>query len=239
MRALAKFFALIVFLLLASLQTGCVSHQSEPWQGALNTTVGYYAPAAETRLKPYFQRANINYPPAQIALLIFKQEKRLELWVGNQNAKWTFIKAYPILAASGGAGPKLREGDDQVPEGIYKIIALNPHSRFHLSLDLNYPNEFDRQHARLEHRLHPGSNIFIHGSNVSIGCVAIGNAAIEELFVLIYRTGLAHTEVIIAPNDLRVAAPARGNKKPPRWVPVLYQHIAEALELFDSKNNYA
>lgn len=220
---------LIVALIAILLTSSCsLQPPAESWESMTARTVDYYAPAAEARLLPYFQRAGMQYPPQQVALLVFKQEKILELWAKNNNA-WVRIKTYRVLAASGGPGPKLREGDDQVPEGIYKIKFLNPRSRFHLSLDLDYPNAFDREHARLEHRYQPGSNIFIHGHAVSIGCIAVGDSAIEELFVLVYKTGLQNVIVIIAPNDLRTEQPLKDRNKPPRWLPVLYHNISQAL----------
>ena len=69
---------------------------------------------------------------------------------------------YPILAASGVLGPKLREGDKQVPEGIYGAEALNPNSKFHLSIRLNYPNTFDRRMAQSDGRTQLGGDIMIH-----------------------------------------------------------------------------
>ncbi len=91
------------------------------------------------------------------------------------------MKSYPILASSGSPGPKRREGDRQVPEGFYCIERFNPESLFHLSLGLNYPNASDRI---LSDREKPGSDIFIHGNNVTVGCLPIGDAAIEELYLL-------------------------------------------------------
>jgi murein L,D-transpeptidase YafK len=235
MRILYLIAALIAILL----QSGCTFQPpAESWESVTARTVDYYAPTAEARLQPYFQRAGVNYPPQQVALLVFKQERKLELWASNNNV-WHLVKIYRVLAASGGPGPKLHEGDDQVPEGIYKITSLNPRSRFHLSLDLNYPNRFDREHAQWDHRRNPGSSIFIHGHAVSIGCIAVGDSAIEELFVLVYKTGLQHVTVIIAPNDLRTEQPLKDQDKPPRWLPVLYRNISQALIPFESNEDFS
>ena len=114
--------------------------------------VGLYGRAARGRLQPYFSRAHVSYPPARVALLAFKQEKRLSVWAASRGGTWRFIRAYPILAASGKAGPKLREGDYQVPEGIYRIAWLNPNSSYHLSMKVSYPNAFDLAHAAAEKR---------------------------------------------------------------------------------------
>jgi murein L,D-transpeptidase YafK len=182
-----------------------------------------YGPDARARLKPFFDRAKVQYPPKRLALLVFKDEKRVAVWADGR-----FIRAYPILAASGHAGPKLREGDYQVPEGLYRMSGLNPNSSYHLSMRISYPNAFDQRKAALDGRTRLGGDIMMHGNAVSIGCVAIGDRAIEEVFTLVAETTLARTKVIIAPNDLR----ARGailHEDAPRWVAELYRAIAAAL----------
>lgn len=195
-----------------------------------------YGPQVEPKLSGAFQRAGLSYPPAALALLAFKQEKRLEVWGKGDNG-WVLVNAYPVLAASGSAGPKLKEGDRQVPEGVYRIEGLNPNSRFHLSMKVNYPNAFDRARAREDGRSNLGGDIFIHGRAVSIGCLAIGDAAIEELFVLVGRTGARNVQVIIAPHDMRrQAAPVLPK---PVWLPTLYADIAAALSAFPTNGQPA
>jgi len=198
--------------------------------------VARYGPAARKRLTPHFQRAGVAYPPKQIALLVFKKEQRVALWArggaaGSQPADCRFIRAYPILAASGHAGPKLLQGDYQVPEGLYRIEHLNPMSSYHLSMKVSYPNEFDRRMAARDRRTRLGGDIFIHGKDVSIGCVALGDPAIEELFTLVAQTGHGRVKVIIAPNDLRTGG-AIFHEDAPRWVGDLYRTIAAALVPF-------
>ncbi len=116
---------------------------------------------------------------APIFIRIFKEEAELELWV---RAGETFhrFRTYPICSYSGDLGPKLAEGDRQSPEGIYAVSlgSLNPHSRFHLSFNLGFPNAFDRAHGRT------GSFLMIHGSCVSVGCYAMTDRGIEEIYVL-------------------------------------------------------
>jgi hypothetical protein len=162
------------------------------------------SPAVRPRVDFLFQRVKMSYPPEKIAFLAVKDSKVLELWAQNSQ-QWKHITSYDIQAASGGLGPKLQEGDRQVPEGIYRIAALNPNSAYHLSLKLNYPNTFDLKWAKVEGRSKPGSNIFIHGEAVSVGCLAMGNEAIEELFYLADTVGLANVLVIIAPTDPRIS----------------------------------
>src|SRR5579863_1055617 len=106
----------------------------------------------------------IAYPPKRIFIRAFKQERELELWGGNRTGAMHLLRTYAIAAASGGPGPKRREGDMQVPEGVYRVARFNPHSRFHLSLGLDYPNASDRI---LGYRGHLGGDIYIHGNHVS------------------------------------------------------------------------
>jgi hypothetical protein len=189
-----------------------------------------YGPAARARLRPHLTRAGVAYPPKEIAILVFKRERRVAVWARNGGA-WRFVRDYPVFAASGHAGPKLREGDRQVPEGVYRIEHLNPNSSYHLSMKVNYPNAFDRRMAKSEGRTRLGGDIFIHGKDVSIGCVAVGDRAIEELFTLVAETGHSRVTVIIAPNDLRTARPVM-HAQAPAWVRQLYGTVAAALREF-------
>jgi len=179
----------------------------------------------------YFRKAHVPYPPKKIALLIFKTEKRLDLWATNKQGQWTYVVSFHVLAAHRGLGPKLRAYDGHVPEGIYKIVELNPDSHYDVSMRLNYPNGFDRLHAKLDHRTHLGGNIFIHGSDLSVGCIAMGDRVIPELFTLVDKVGKGNVTVIIAPNDLRVSPPLEGREQP-KWLPTLYKNITVALDKF-------
>ena len=201
-----------------------------PCERTVQDVLDLYGPAAEQRLMPYFHSAGVPYPPVALAFLGFKAEKRLEVWAQHQDA-WVFIRAYGIEAASGTAGPKLREGDSQVPEGVYAIEAFNPNSRFHLSLKLDYPNAVDRQQAALEGRDQLGGDIFLHGKDVSVGCLAMGDVAIEELFVLVARTGIERVIVLLAPYDFRQRAVERDSSRP-AWVEALYGELHRELGQF-------
>jgi murein L,D-transpeptidase YafK len=111
----------------------------------------------------------------------FKNERQLELHVRNRaTGKFDLFRTYKIAGMSGNSGPKLAEGDGQVPEGFYFVPprAMNPNSQYHLSFNIGYPNEFDRFHQRT------GSAIMIHGDRVSIGCLAMTDEKIEEIYTL-------------------------------------------------------
>jgi len=127
----------------------------------------------------------LTYPPREIFARAFKHEAQLEVWTREDAGPFRLWHTYPVLASSGGPGPKRRSGDRQVPEGFYRIDRFNPESRFHLSLGLNYPNAADRIHSD---RDQPGGDIFIHGKDVTIGCLPLGDAAIEELYLLAFDT---------------------------------------------------
>jgi len=191
-----------------------------------------YGPYATNKLKPYFTKAKVSYPPRAITFVALKQEKKLELWA-RDNGEFQFIRNYDIQAASGVSGPKLRQGDKQVPEGIYRIAGLNPNSHYHLSMKINYPNEFDLFHAWQDGRTAPGSDIFIHGRAQSIGCLAMGDEAIEELFVLTAQVGTNNVKVVIAPHDPRVYS-LRSDTKLPGWTTELYAIISREIHALSS-----
>jgi hypothetical protein len=181
------------------------------------------------RLKPYFRKAGVKYPPGWIVLVGLKKERRLELYAGDGRRNLRFIKAYPVLAASGCSGPKLRQGDKQVPEGLYRIQALNPNSRYHLSLRLNYPNRFDRAMGKQDKRWKLGGDIMIHGNSVSAGFLAMGDVAAEEIFVLAARTGLKRIRLIFSPVDFRKRDVPFTLFGLPTWTDKLYAHIKREL----------
>ena len=116
-----------------------------------------------------------------IYIRIFKEERELELWIEGRSA-YTLFKTFPICAVSGTLGPKRKTGDEQAPEGFYDVVGdrLNPSSVFHLSMNIGYPNAFDRAHH------FTGSNIMIHGNCVSVGCYAMTDAGIDEIYPLVH-----------------------------------------------------
>jgi hypothetical protein len=194
------------------------------------------------RLKPSFDAAGVKYPPAELAFIAFKDARVLEVYARDVLAvharetepPWHFIKTYPVLGASGTPGPKLMEGDRQVPEGVYQLELLNPNSRFHLSVRLSYPNEFDRRMAAADGRTQLGGDIMIHGNSVSVGCLAIGDTAAEDVFVLSALVGKERVKVIISPTDFRSGAALEPVAHLP-WVPELYETLRQELRSFPKK----
>ena len=135
--------------------------------------------SVEKDLKEQLSTQGLKYG-SPIFIRIFKDPGVLEVWVESNNGTFVNFKNYNICTFSGGLGPKLKEGDEQSPEGFYFVNAgrLNPWSRFHLSFNLGYPNQYDRFHGRT------GSALMVHGNCVSIGCYAMTDFYINEIYAL-------------------------------------------------------
>ena len=157
----------------------------------------------EGLVKSYFTEKKISYNDFKLFIRAFKKEQQLEVWVAEKQKKtYTLLHTYAVCASSGILGPKRKEGDQQVPEGVYSINHFNPQSKFHLSLGLNYPNESD---LVLSDKSHPGSDIYIHGDCVTIGCLPLTDEKIKELYVMAveaYDHGQENIPVHIFPARL-------------------------------------
>jgi hypothetical protein len=235
--------ALILFLALAPMGRSLVVsliQLGRPAKTVEDRLVEFGAPARE-RWRVRFAAVGASYPPSEVAFLALKEERVLEVYAPVEGAStaWRRIAAFPIIGASGDAGPKLREGDLQVPEGIYRVESLHPNSLFHAALRLDYPNEFDRSMASRDGRTDQGAplggDIMIHGRDQSVGCLAMGDPAIEELFTLAADAGTDVVRVVIAPWDLRVraapdAADLHETARP--WAPELYKAISRVIAQF-------
>ena len=181
------------------------------------------------RLNASLTKAGFVDLPKKIIIVGLKEERILQVYgITNERAK--LIKEYPFTAFSGILGPKLKQGDEQIPEGVYKIEYLNPNSSYHLSVKVSYPNEFDKKKSKLATVKAMGGDIFIHGEDVTIGCIPIGNKAIEEVFLLTENAFKNEIKVIISPRDFRL------NKSYPEiksieWENELYDIISKELSL--------
>ena len=186
--------------------------------------------SSERRLKHLLADSNFIIYPKKLTLIGLKNEQLLEVW-GELNGQQVHIKTYPFTAFSGRLGPKFREGDRQIPEGIYGISYLNPNSKFHLSMRINYPNAFDKKMAGKEKRTNLGGDIMIHGSNRTIGCIPIGDDKIEELYFLVEKVGIKNIKVILSPIDFRLTdIKIKTNKHP--WLNTLYSNIRHEIQKF-------
>ncbi len=157
----------------------------------------------EPELKEEFEKKKMQYG-SPIFVRIFKESKELEIWVKTEN-QFNLFKTYEICTyGTGTLGPKTRRGDGQAPEGFYFVTPqrLNPSSDFYLSFNIGYPNSYDRISKRT------GGNLMIHGSCVSIGCYAMTDAGIEEIYtiaVAAFRNGQKFFRVHIFPFRMNEA----------------------------------
>ncbi|MCB2182128.1 MAG: murein L,D-transpeptidase [Desulfobulbaceae bacterium] len=166
-----------------------------------------------------------------IFIRIFKESSELEIWVKGKN-KYELFKTYDICSFSGELGPKQREGDLQSPEGFYLVEGsqLNPFSRFHLSFNLGYPNQYDRIHGRT------GSALMVHGSCVSAGCFAMTDPIVEEIYTLAeaaLKNGQPFFKVHIFP--FRMTADNMARHKNSQWIN-FWKNLKEGYDYFEKNN---
>jgi murein L,D-transpeptidase YafK len=143
-------------------------------------------------VKALFASRGLVFSGQQMFIRAFKTEEELEVWIKDGDA-YKMVVTYPFCTTSGTIGPKRKEGDLQIPEGVYYINHFNPYSTFHLSLGINYPNASDKI---LSDKQHPGGAIYIHGNCVSIGCIPITDEKIKELYVMAVEAKNARQEKI-------------------------------------------
>ncbi|AVP99612.1 2-dehydro-3-deoxyphosphooctonate aldolase [Ahniella affigens] len=187
--------------------------------------------AGLSRLGPVLQAAG-RQAGNPLYLRIFKQEAELEVWIrdpqGNTFAK---LKTYPICSFSGGLGPKTREGDGQAPEGFYTVSAsqMNPGSSYHLAFNLGYPNAYERAKGWT------GSYLMVHGNCVSIGCYAMTNPGIEEIYTLVkeaQRAGQSAVPVHAFPFRF-TATNVRQYQGDPNWA--FWSELQPAYDQFEQR----
>jgi murein L,D-transpeptidase YafK len=118
---------------------------------------------------------------APVLIRIYKEESTLEVWKEDRSGNYALLNSYPICKFSGKLGPKLMQGDYQAPEGFYDITPdqLNPTSSEYLAFNTGFPNAYDRSLGRT------GSFLMVHGGCRSVGCYAMTDAAMEEIYGLV------------------------------------------------------
>ncbi|MDZ4811703.1 MAG: murein L,D-transpeptidase family protein [Pseudomonadota bacterium] len=183
-------------------------------------------PALERRLNPLGLK--LGNP---VFVRIFKQERELELWMqSDADRAYQLVHSYPICAYSGELGPKTRQGDGQAPEGFYSVrrAQLNPASSYHLSFNLGYPNVFEHAQGWT------GDYLMVHGNCVSIGCYAMGDEAIEEIYTLMdaaLRSGQRAVNVHAFPFHLDAKHEAQRQNSPHAE---FWAQLAEGYRAFDT-----
>jgi murein L,D-transpeptidase YafK len=156
---------------------------------------------------------------APILIRIYKEESALEVWKQDRNGKFALLSLYPICKFSGKLGPKLMEGDHQAPEGFYDITPdqMNPNSSEYLAFDTGFPNAFDRSLGRT------GSFLMVHGGCRSVGCYAMTDYAMEEIYGLVdeaFKGGQEKVQLQAFPFRMTVQnlASHAGDANMPFWV---------------------
>lgn len=221
--------AFCVFLLLVC------SVSCEKRSAKMDTSSLPQAEAAANRVQPSLETAlaekNLKLGD-EVFIRAFKEERVLELFIESQSTgRYELFRSYPIAAASGTLGPKLAEGDRQVPEGFYAVppSAMNPNSRFHLAFNIGYPNTLDRSLDRT------GSAIMIHGDRVSTGCLAMTDELIEEIYTICtaaHSGGQAAFDVHIFP--FRMTPQRMDMEKNSKWH-AHWSNLKEGYDLFEEK----
>ena len=126
-------------------------------------------------------------------IVIEKSKRTLTLFRQDKE-----IKTYKVALGRDPVGPKVRQGDNKTPEGVYFVDYKVRHSIYHRALHLSYPNPDDVERAR-SLGVPPGGSIMIHGMkedklwmgdvqylfNWTNGCIALTNREMEELWDLV------------------------------------------------------
>jgi len=162
-----------------------------------------------------------------VLLRLFKQEHQLELWM-KRGDRFALAMTMPICAWSGTLGPKLKEGDGQSPEGFYLVSArqMNPHSSYYRALNTGFPNAYDAAQGRT------GSFLMIHGDCLSIGCYAMTDAGIDDIYTAVDSAlGNGETEVPVQIFPFRMSVENLAAQQASPWIG-FWQNLAEGDRLF-------
>lgn len=166
---------------------------------------------------------------APVFVRIFKKEATLELFL-RKGDRFELFAAYPICFYSGRLGPKLKRGDRQAPEGFYTVgpLQMNPNSRWHRSFNLGYPNLHDRALKRT------GDFLMVHGGCSSIGCYAMTNPVIDEIWSLTaaaLKAGQGQFQVHAFP--FRMTERNLKRHAASKWAP-FWQDLRRGYDLFEA-----
>lgn len=170
-------------------------------------------------------------PRAGVHLRIHKQEGTLEIWIAD-GPRHRLFSTLAICRYSGDLGPKLREGDNQSPEGFYLVdrAALNPRSAHHLAMNLGYPNPADRAKGRT------GSFLMIHGGCLSVGCYAMTDTGIDEIYPLVERSIDAGRPVPVHVFPFRMSEAALAATRGSPWASE-WAVLAKGWRIFQETGN--
>jgi murein L,D-transpeptidase YafK len=186
---------------------------------------------ANRKIQPEVRAKGMVYG-APVFIRIFKEPRELEVWI-KKGTVFERFKTYKICTyGTAGLGPKVKQGDGKAPEGFYRVTAksLNPYSNYYLALNLGYPNEYDRSHRRT------GSALMIHGDCVSIGCYAMTDEGIEEIYSLVdaaLRNGQEFIQVHIFPFHMANKNILQHSKS--EWA-AFWNNLKDGFVFFENKH---
>ncbi len=217
-------------LLLAGLGGWLIKAQSQPTLPASDVLT-----KARANVRPALDQATAALQVkvgAPIFIRIFKESQELEVWLQRPSREWVKFKTYPIFTWGGGTlGPKLAQGDGQAPEGFYEVGArqMNPFSSYHLAFNIGYPNAYDLARHRT------GSAIMIHGAKVSIGCFAMTDPLIEEIYVLADAALAAgQRKFSVHSFPFRMTRERLEQVQDERWLP-FWENLREGYDAFEKQ----
>ncbi len=199
---------------------------------------GYLGPRGDIEIsEPTYDRTRLRVDLAaagfglgdEAYVRIFKREHLLEVWMRGTGGRFQLFRSYPICTYSGGLGPKLAEGDRQAPEGFYRVSRkqLNPNSRHHLAFNIGFPNALDRELGRT------GSFLMVHGGCSSVGCYAMTDAQIDEIYaVLEAALDNGQREVDVAIFPFRMTETALQAAAGSEWTP-FWHNLKQGFDLFE------
>jgi murein L,D-transpeptidase YafK len=169
-------------------------------------------------------------PGDPIFMRIFKSESLLELWMRKDDGRFVLFETYPICHWSGTIGPKVTEGDKQNPEGFYTVTRSQLHliGRWPRSLNLGFPNPYDKALGR------NGSYILVHGGCTSVGCFAMTNAVIAEIYDLAeaaLKKG-QQTHIHVHAFPFRMTDEAMKANASSQWI-AFWTNLKEGYDAFD------
>ena len=161
---------------------------------------------------------------------IFKQEKRLEVWMQPAGGAFKLFQSYDICYHSGRLGPKLAEGDHQAPEGFYRVglQQLNPNSRHHLAFNLGFPNAYDESLGRT------GSVLMVHGGCTSTGCYAMTDPIVDRIYAIVEAALLGGQEAVdIHAMPFVMSDAALSALEPQPWLD-FWRNLKQGYDLFEA-----
>lgn len=226
-----------------ALLAGSASADDDPnirkWTAWHSPTTGPLARIEEAKtaklevVKGLFAKAGVAFPPSQMLLRAFKKERHLELWAASRaDAPLALVATYEICGLSGALGPKRKQGDMQVPEGFYTLSEYNPASSYYLAMQVSYPNLSDRI---LGDKIDPGNEIMIHGRCASVGCLAMSDERIQEIWMaataLRYAGGVVHMHIFPA-RDMPALIPAETDADRRAF----WANLQEGFDLFERRH---